>query len=77
MACVKPVNWYQRLGHINSEYLVKTVEKQAAYELDGVKEEDSKCKICVQAKMTKNLYPTVEKTERYKPRECLHSDLVS
>ena len=76
MVCVKQPTWHERLGHINTQYLMATAEKQAAYGLENIKREEDPCEICIQAKSKKMSYKTVEKTVKYQPGECLHSDLV-
>ncbi|OXA39875.1 Copia protein, partial [Folsomia candida] len=77
MACIKPVVWHERLAHINSKFLNDTKDKEAAYGLENMKREDVnfKCEICMKAKSKKKSYVTVEKTVKYLPGECLHSDL--
>jgi Reverse transcriptase (RNA-dependent DNA polymerase)/gag-polypeptide of LTR copia-type/GAG-pre-integrase domain len=75
MVCVKQIPWHERLAHVNIQYLRKTAEEKAAHGLDNIGRMEEKCETCLQTKSTKKSYETVEKTENWKPGECLHSDL--
>lgn len=69
---------HARLGHICTNFLKKTSELEAAYGLEKLKLDDSNCEVCIQAKVTKQSYKSVEKTdkEQYETDECIHADLV-
>ena len=75
MTVVKTINWHQRLGHINSQFLKMTAKKVAAYGLEDMTGESVSCDVCPQAKSTKQSYKTSEKLVVYKPGESIHADL--
>ena len=67
--------WHERLGHINMDYLKKTVNSEA---VTGIKPQEVlqkvDCEECHYGKETKKPYPQGQQ-HNYKPGEFVHADL--
>jgi len=71
-----PSRWHERMGHVNFDYLKKTVNSGAVFLGDFDKlEKEYKCDVCIKAKATLKPYPTTRKQPRA-VGELLHMDLV-
>ena len=68
--------WHERMGHVNMEYIRKSVKDGAVFLAPGDVLEDSyKCDICVKAKATMKPYKSQAERD-FAVGELLHTDLV-
>jgi len=76
LVCHKSVaNAHERFAHINTQFLKKTHELQAAYGMNNLKFDNQDCIVCIKTKMTQNSFKSTEKIDDYAVGECLHTDI--
>ena len=63
--------WHNRLGHVNIESLRKLVQLNYLPKLNF--ENNDKCQICVEAKLSKTSFPSIERSTE--PLELIHTDV--